>query len=36
MAREYASELTTTLKAELFCSCKCRKFIAQTKSILSL
>jgi len=29
MVHEYASELTTTHKAELVCSCKCRKFIGQ-------
>jgi len=29
--REYASESTSTLKAELFRSCKRRKFIGQSK-----
>jgi len=28
----YASGLTSTLKAELFCSCKRRKFIGQNCS----
>jgi len=28
---EYASGLTSTPKAELFCSCNCRKFIGQNK-----
>jgi len=28
---EYTSGLTSTPKAELFCSCKCRKFIGQNK-----
>jgi len=28
---KYASGLTSTSKAELFCSCKCRKFIGQNK-----
>jgi len=28
---EYVSQLTSTLKAELFCSCKRRKFIGQIK-----
>ena len=28
---EYASGLTTTPKAELFCNCKPRKFIGQHK-----
>jgi len=27
IGHEYASKLTTTPKAELVCSCKCRKFI---------
>jgi len=27
MAHEYASKLTSTPKAELFCSCNYRKFI---------
>jgi len=30
-AHEYISGLTSTPKAELFCSCKCRKFIGQNK-----
>jgi len=33
MVHEYASELTATPKAELFCSCKRRKYIGQIKSI---
>jgi len=28
---EHASGLTATPKAELFCSCKCRKFIGQNE-----
>jgi len=28
MAHEYASKLTSTPKAELFCSCNYRKFIS--------
>jgi len=28
---EYISGLTSAPKAELFCSCKCRKFIGQNK-----
>jgi len=28
---EYTSGLTSTRKAELFCSCKCCKFIGQNK-----
>jgi len=31
---EYASGLTSTPKAELFCSCKRRKFIGQNKVII--
>jgi len=29
---KYASGLTSIPKAELFCSCKCRKFIGQNKA----
>jgi len=33
---EYASELTTTPKAELFCSCKRRKIIGQNQNNIKI